>query len=177
MLPRPWLDLSGTPGLRPIGLSPGSWQTSLGLGSMSRYSTHILICIAYLSLAFSWDLWAYRFEEFMTQIGTSCTTVFYIFFNWWWMVDGGWHTLFCITNNRHLLCPKHTFNYYAPLLYLDEDGEPNSDTLVSWCFRVNMLFIDERDKENNLHLDCDRSIPVTRLWSGMVLHIHSQPHP
>ena len=24
--------LSGTPGLRPIGLSPGSWQTRLGLG-------------------------------------------------------------------------------------------------------------------------------------------------
>ena len=39
------LDLSGTPGVRPIGLSPGSWQTSLGLGSMSRYSAQILICI------------------------------------------------------------------------------------------------------------------------------------
>ena len=47
MLPRPRLDLSGTPGLRPIGLSPGSWQTSLGLGSMSRYSAQILICIAH----------------------------------------------------------------------------------------------------------------------------------
>ena len=47
MLPRPRLDLSGTPGLRPIGLSPGSWQTSLGLGSMSRYSAQILICILY----------------------------------------------------------------------------------------------------------------------------------
>ena len=46
MLPRPRLDLSGTPGLRPIGLSPGSWQTSLGLGSMSRYSAQIWICIA-----------------------------------------------------------------------------------------------------------------------------------
>ena len=46
MVPRPRLDLSGTPGLRPIGLSPGSWQTSLGLGSMSRYSAQILICIA-----------------------------------------------------------------------------------------------------------------------------------
>ena len=46
MLPRPRLDLSGKPGLRPIGLSPGSWQTSLGLGSMSRYSAQILICIA-----------------------------------------------------------------------------------------------------------------------------------
>ena len=45
MLPRPRLDLSGTPRLRPIGLSPGSWQTSLGLGSMSRYSAQILICI------------------------------------------------------------------------------------------------------------------------------------
>ena len=50
MLPRPRLDLSGTPGLRPIGLSPGSWQTSLGLGSMSRYSAQILICIPQLSL-------------------------------------------------------------------------------------------------------------------------------
>ena len=47
MLLRPRLDLSGTPGLRPIGLSPGSWQTSLGLGSMSRYSAQILICITY----------------------------------------------------------------------------------------------------------------------------------
>ena len=45
MLPRPRLDLSGTPGRRPIGLSPGSWQTSLGLGSMSRYTAQILICI------------------------------------------------------------------------------------------------------------------------------------
>ena len=45
MLPRPRLDLSGTLGLRPIGLSPGSWQTSLGLGRMSRYSAQILICI------------------------------------------------------------------------------------------------------------------------------------
>ena len=47
MIHRPRLDLSGTPGLRPIGLSPGSWQTSLGLGGMSRYSAQILICIAY----------------------------------------------------------------------------------------------------------------------------------
>ena len=46
MLPRPRLDLSGTPGLRPIGISPGYWQTSLGLGSMSRYSAQILFCIA-----------------------------------------------------------------------------------------------------------------------------------
>ena len=48
MLPRPRLDLSGTPGLRPIGLSPGSWQTSLGLGNMSRHSAQILICIIYI---------------------------------------------------------------------------------------------------------------------------------
>ena len=46
----PRLDLSGTPGLRPIGLSPGSWQTSLGLGSMSRYSALILICIIVVSI-------------------------------------------------------------------------------------------------------------------------------
>ena len=51
MLPRPRLDLSGTPGLRPIGLSPGSWQTSLGLGSMSRYSAQILICITCMTIA------------------------------------------------------------------------------------------------------------------------------
>ena len=46
MLPRPRLDLSGKPRLRPSGLSPGSWQTRLGLGSMSRYSAQILICIS-----------------------------------------------------------------------------------------------------------------------------------
>ena len=38
MLPRPRLDLSGTPGLRPIGFSPGSWQTSLA---------QVLICITH----------------------------------------------------------------------------------------------------------------------------------
>ena len=54
MLPRPRLDLSGTPGLRPIGLSPGSWQTSLGLGSMSRYSAQILICIAQADRRTEW---------------------------------------------------------------------------------------------------------------------------
>ena len=46
MLLRPRLDLSGTPGLRPIGLRQGSWQTSLSLGSMSRYSAQILTCIS-----------------------------------------------------------------------------------------------------------------------------------
>ena len=56
MLPRPRLDLSGTPGLRPIGLSPGSWQTSLGLGSMSRYSAQILICISNRRFFSSCDL-------------------------------------------------------------------------------------------------------------------------
>ena len=46
MLPRPRLDLPGTPGLWPIGLSPGSWQTSPGLRSISRYPAQILICIS-----------------------------------------------------------------------------------------------------------------------------------
>ena len=41
MLPRPRLDLSGTP-----GLSPGFWQTNHGLGIMSRYSAQVLICTA-----------------------------------------------------------------------------------------------------------------------------------
>ena len=54
MLPRPRLDLSGTPGLRPIGLSPGSWQTSLGLGSTSRYSAQILICIIKVESTLQW---------------------------------------------------------------------------------------------------------------------------
>ena len=56
MLPRPRLDLSGTPGLRPIGLSPGSWQTSLGLGSMSRYSAQILICITKFTGHVQWNI-------------------------------------------------------------------------------------------------------------------------
>ena len=69
MLPRPRLDLSGTPGLRPIGLSQGSWHTSLGLGSMSRYSAQILICMIYIYryiiyiyivlIWFLWNLWAH----------------------------------------------------------------------------------------------------------------------
>ena len=57
MLPRPRLDLSGTPGLRPIGLSPGSWQTSLGPGSMSRYSAQILICIPKHNIIISCSPW------------------------------------------------------------------------------------------------------------------------
>ena len=54
MLPSPRLDLSGTPGLRPIGLSPGPWQTSRALGSMSRYSAQILICITKVLLYRRW---------------------------------------------------------------------------------------------------------------------------
>ena len=42
MLPMLQLDLAG---FRPIGLSPESRQTTLGLGSMSQHSAHILICI------------------------------------------------------------------------------------------------------------------------------------
>ena len=43
MLHSPRLDLS------PIGLSPGCWLTSLGLGSMSRYAAQTLICIIYVT--------------------------------------------------------------------------------------------------------------------------------
>ena len=65
MLPRPRLDLSGTPGLRPIGLSPGSWQTSLGLGSMSRYSAQILICI----------IIPVGIPNYLSHISHSCTSM------------------------------------------------------------------------------------------------------
>ena len=45
MLPRPRL-VCQEPGLRPIGRSPGvPDKSSRGLGSMSRYSAQILICI------------------------------------------------------------------------------------------------------------------------------------
>ena len=47
MLHRPRLYLSGALGPRPIGLNPGSWQASLGLGSMFRYSAQIFICITH----------------------------------------------------------------------------------------------------------------------------------
>ena len=63
MLPRPRLDLSGTPGLRPIGFSPGSWQTSLGLGSMSRYSAQLLICITQYSLRVPSHLTMYSWQS------------------------------------------------------------------------------------------------------------------
>ena len=46
MLPRPRL-VCQEPGLRPLGRSPGvPDKSSRGLGSMSRYSAQILICIA-----------------------------------------------------------------------------------------------------------------------------------
>ena len=53
MLPRPRL-VCQEPGLRPIGRSAGvPDKSSLGLGSMSRYSAQILICfIAYIFLIF-----------------------------------------------------------------------------------------------------------------------------
>ena len=64
MLPGPRLDLSGTPGLRPIGLSPGSWQTSLGPGSMSRYSAQILICIIHCAFEYRFG---YKTTEDLTK--------------------------------------------------------------------------------------------------------------
>ena len=53
MLHRPGLDLSGTPGFLTISLSPGSGQTSYGLGSMSPYSAQILICITMSDFSYS----------------------------------------------------------------------------------------------------------------------------
>ena len=50
MLPRPRLDLSCTHGLP----STDSWQTSLGLGNMSWYSAHTLICIIKPVVLISW---------------------------------------------------------------------------------------------------------------------------
>ena len=48
-----WLSF-GPWALSLIGLSPGSWQTGLGLVSMSRYSAQILICFtAYIFLLYS----------------------------------------------------------------------------------------------------------------------------
>ena len=41
MLPRPRLDLSDTPGLWPIGLSPGSWQTSLAWVAVPVFCTDL----------------------------------------------------------------------------------------------------------------------------------------
>ena len=70
MLPRPQLDLSGTPRPMHIGLSPCFWQTSLGLGNMSRYPAQILICIIYhkdvapLS-AISWLLGLWSISQYM----------------------------------------------------------------------------------------------------------------
>ena len=78
MLPRPRLDLSGTPGLWPVGLSPGSWQTSLGLGSMSRYSAQILICIVQPGIDcttfhrfFSWNVWKKKCFFKFSKVGRS----------------------------------------------------------------------------------------------------------
>ena len=56
MLPRPRLDLSGTPGFRPIGLSPGSWQTSCYGFRLSCYRVGAWgddICVIWLILSFS----------------------------------------------------------------------------------------------------------------------------
>ena len=74
MLPRPRLDLSGTPGLRPIGLSPGSWQTSLGLGSMSRYSAQILICIIQHYLAVT-SLKLIPMPRHLPEMSAQCQTL------------------------------------------------------------------------------------------------------
>ena len=49
MLPRPRLDLSGAPGLRPIGLSPGSWQTSLNLFYSIHFFNFQFLC------GFGWE--------------------------------------------------------------------------------------------------------------------------
>ena len=45
---------------------------------------------------------------------------------------GGWHMLFCTTNNHPLRCFKGTCNY-TPLSYLDEYDEANGDTMVLRC--------------------------------------------
>ena len=59
MLPRPRL-VCQKPGLRPIGRSPGVADTSSrGLGSMSRYSAQILICLIAYIFHFFIPLWVW----------------------------------------------------------------------------------------------------------------------
>ena len=55
MVPRPRLDLSGTPGLRPIDRSPGFWQTSLGLGSRDLTLDDVLMRIQPVPLFDHWS--------------------------------------------------------------------------------------------------------------------------
>ena len=97
MLPRPRLDLSGTPGLRPIGLSPGSWQTSLGLGSMSRYSAQILICIFYQQLIITHNI---DYVNFV--VGAASQNMIL----WTYRVqNNSWNRM------RHLLCVNDHFKH------------------------------------------------------------------
>ena len=60
----------------------------------------------------------------------------------------GWHISFCTTNNRPLLRHNRDTCNYAPLPYLDEDGETNGDTRVSRSLRLNTLYIVDRDKQS-----------------------------
>ena len=99
------LDLSGTPGLRPIGLSPGSWQTSLGLGSMSRYSAQILICIVKIVPKFeqgksegfeSCDRPIVRKRPIWVKIGDVFSCVTLKFDGWPWKTIG--HLSFAVSS-------------------------------------------------------------------------------
>ena len=109
MLPRPRLDLSGTPGLRPIGLSPGFWQTSLGLGSMSWYSAQILICITMTSILVSipksYDI------EMSLKLNTAVTFITL----WIYPVI---HITDTHTSPQVSLCSTHIVIYYSVVIFL-----------------------------------------------------------
>ena len=93
----------------------------------------IYILIAFLFLAFNLYSWAHMWQIIhhtkMSPIDT-CTIVFDIVLCWWDCSLGGWHTLFCTINNRSLCCNKGTCKF-APLPYMDGDGETNDGTLLS----------------------------------------------
>ena len=87
MLPRPRQDLSGTRWLRPIGLSPGSWQNNHGLGSMSQHFAQILICeilLMYIHNPCAFGLSNYWKFALMSTLISMCENI--LLGNCWQMV-------------------------------------------------------------------------------------------
>ena len=111
MLPRPRLDLSGTTGLRPIGLNPGPWQTSFGLGSMSRYSARADLNLYTLAGVTGWD------AEWYIYMGLSLTKLQIV------AEPTGSNQMFQNSHSlveltlRLLGCPEYVIHVHMPLPY------------------------------------------------------------
>ena len=164
MLPRPRLDLSGT---------PGSWQTSLGLGSMSRYSAQILICILWARqwpwtspvCAQHWHCrvtasWSLLIWPMLILYLPHTVNLLIIFLTWTVAMDTNVPMIMC----RTLICIQTLVKCHSRI---GTDLVPYYRQIMPACARFKNKNGEDSEHSNETHVSCVQDDENT--WISMIV--------